>query len=198
MFHSQNTLILHWSFCGELSHLTFQPLLKTPKWFFSNFNRNWFEAYNVLRVGLQDHLLNIAFLFAPDWFIYCNIWLSIFSSQSGYYVTSFPLLQIVITCKLNFFVSINHRFHEDIILVSSITLTFYIIPHQKRLLIHMTLKLGKFKKHAVNVLITFAKILQKIFTAKFKKVLKRKIQKSPHSFLQILNRQALVNQETST
>ena len=36
--------------------------------FFGIFNRNRFNSYNVSRVGLHAHFLNIAPLFAPDWF----------------------------------------------------------------------------------------------------------------------------------
>ena len=39
-----------------------------PADFFSPPSRIKFKPYNVLRVGLHDHVSNIALLFAPDWF----------------------------------------------------------------------------------------------------------------------------------
>ena len=43
-------------------------------------SRKIYNPYNVLRIGLHDQLLNLAPLFAPDWFadaFYSSVWISV-------------------------------------------------------------------------------------------------------------------------
>ena len=68
-------------------------LKKDPTDFYSTPNRKWRIPYSVWRVGLYDHLLNIAPLFAPDWFV--DAFIAMFGSlcyiltHSGIYFSTF-------------------------------------------------------------------------------------------------------------
>ena len=93
----------------------FSYLRKTPNEFYSTPNWNWFNAYNVLGVGQQDHLQKTAPLFASDWFADAFLALFVFPcfflSQSGKSFSAFLFLQNVLPFLLMFYmpVSIKYR-----------------------------------------------------------------------------------------
>ena len=85
----------------------FSYLWTTSNWFlFTSSNRNRFYPHNVLRVCLYDHFLNIAPLFAPDWFtdafnalfgVPCYI-----RTHCGIYFSNFLFVQNVFIFLLKF------------------------------------------------------------------------------------------------
>ena len=101
---------------------------KLPTHSFSFHNRSWFSAYVVLSVGLPDHFLKVAPLFAPDWF--ADTFIVLFFScyiltQSGIYSPSFLFLQEVLTFPLKFYerISTKYRLPENLNKLSS-------LPHE--------------------------------------------------------------------
>ena len=102
-----------------------------PNDFYSAPTRNRPNPYNVLRVGLHDHFLNIAPLFAREWF--ADAFIALFGflcyilTQCGINFSTFLFVQSVFTFLLKFLrsMSINFRLHENIIILSSLTHGFF-------------------------------------------------------------------------
>ena len=98
--------------------------------FYSNTDRVRFNHYDVLRVGLHDHLLNIAPLFAPEGF--ANAFTALFGlpcyilTQCGSYFSTFLFIQYVITFLLKIYksISIKYKLRENIAKLSSIVYRF--------------------------------------------------------------------------
>ena len=80
----------------------------------------------VLRVGLRNHLTNIAPLFAADWFGDASIAIfdipSCFLNRCGHYFSAFLFLFHVFTFLLKIFkpVAIKYRLHVNISFLNSI------------------------------------------------------------------------------
>ena len=88
--------------------------------FYSTNNRNRFITNNVYRVGLHDHILNIAPLFALDRF--ADAFNAVFGfprfilTHYGRYFSTFLFLQVILAFQLKFFtsISVTYRLHENI------------------------------------------------------------------------------------
>ena len=97
-----------------------------PTDFYSPPNWNRLNPYNVFGVGLHDHLLNTAPLFAPDWFADAVIGIFGFPcyllTQCGINFPTFLFLQHVFTFlpKFHNSISIKKRLHENINILSSL------------------------------------------------------------------------------
>ena len=91
MFYSQKTPLPHEIFGRSYFMWLCGYLLKLPTKFYSTHTRNRFHLYKVLTIGLHSHLLNIAPLFAPDWFWFADATFALFglpcfvATQCGVY-----------------------------------------------------------------------------------------------------------------
>ena len=88
------------------------------------------SSYGVLRFGLHDQIINLAPLFAPDWFADAFIALFGFPSyiltQCGIYFSTFLFLQTVFSFLLKFLrsLSMKYKLHENITFLASFAYGF--------------------------------------------------------------------------
>ena len=95
------------------------------------------NPYGVLRIGLHDQILNLAPLFAPDWF--ADAFIALFGfpcyilTQCGIYFSTFLFLQTVFSFLLKFLksISMKYKLHENITFLASFAYGFLNITSPK-------------------------------------------------------------------
>ena len=127
MFHSRNTLISNWVFLGNAFSFYFLPTSENqPTEVSSNNNRDIFSLYNVWSIGIDDQQLNLAPLFALNWFTDAFIALSgcrcFYSNSMWNLLFHLPVYKICnyVLTKVWTSISIKHRLYENIKILSSI------------------------------------------------------------------------------
>ena len=89
------------------------------------------NPYNHLRIGVQDHLLNLLPLFNPDWF--SQAFINLFGypcyvlTQCGIYFSTFLFIREVLTFLFKFYrtISIKYNLQSNISILSSIAHGFF-------------------------------------------------------------------------
>ena len=132
-------------FGKSISYYFLSTTEQHPTDFYSRSNRSRFNPLNVLRIGLHDHLLNIAPLFAPH--CSADIVIARFGchcyilTQCGIYFSTFLFIQLVFIffLKLYKFKSSNFRLYGNTTILIVLAHVFLLKPYHTCSLIYILL-----------------------------------------------------------
>ena len=171
--HSDTTLTL----LGKAASYDFLAASEQhPTDFYSPPNRNRFKPYNVSRVGLQNHLLKIAPLFAPEWFADANFALFGFPryifTEGGINFSILLFVQHIFIFFLKIYksTSIRYRIHANMSVLSFLAIEFVNFTTPKAVTDFQDAEREKHQRKTLQHFDEPLKKLQKLLAGKFKRI----------------------------